>query len=488
MKLQIKLKMPSLFKQKCWIDGEWRGAEETFPVFNPSRGQQIGEVPKMGTRATQDAIEAAAKALPAWRSKTAKERSQILRRWYDLILEHIDDLAAILTTEQGKPLSEAMQEIRYGASFIEWFSEEAKRVYGDLIPSAIAGQHLLVMKQPIGVVGAITPWNFPHAMITRKCAPALAAGCTIVIKPAEATPFSAFALAELGALAGIPAGVLNILTGDPVAIGSEMTRHPLVRKITFTGSTRVGKLLMSQCASTVKKITLELGGSAPFIVFDDANLDDAVEGLIASKFRNSGQACICADRVFVQKRIYEPFLEKFTKAVRTLKMGDGFEPGVQQGPLINTAALEKVESHVKDAVSKGATIVCGGKRHPLGKTFYEPTILCNVTRQMEIMREETFGPVAPIMSFDTESEAISMANDTQYGLGSYLFSSDIDRIWRVSEALEFGMVSINGGIFSNEVAPFGGVKESGIGREGSKYGILDYLEIKYLCMTASSNK
>ena len=484
----MKLKTPQLFRQQCSINGKWQHAVSgaTFPVHNPSKGTLIGEVPNMGTAETQAAIEAATLALPAWRAKTAKERSQILRRWYELILDHIDDLAAILTTEQGKPLSEAQAEIRYGANFIEWFSEEAKRVYGDVIPSAIKDQHLLVIKQPIGVVAAITPWNFPSAMITRKCAPALAVGCTIIVKPAEATPFSAFALAELASKAGIPPGVLNILSGDPIAIGIEMTNNPLVRKVSFTGSTRVGKLLMAQSAGTVKKISLELGGSAPFLIFSDTDIPAAVEGLILSKFRNTGQACICADRILVEDKIYTDFTHALINAVKKLKVGDGFEAGVQQGPLINTAALEKVERHVNDAFSKGATIACGGKQHSLGKTFFEPTVLCDVTPSMQIMREETFGPVAPLMRFHTEAEAIRIANDTNYGLASYLYTRDIDRIWRISEQLEFGMVSVNGGMFSNEVAPFGGVKESGIGREGSKYGIEDYLEIKYICISAST--
>ena len=483
----MQLKTPQLFRQQCYIDGDWRNAinKATFSIHNPSKGTLVGEVPKMGAMETRTAIEAAAKALPAWRSKTAKERSEILRRWYELILEHIDDLAIIMTTEQGKPLADAKTEIRYGASFLEWFSEEAKRVYGDVIPSNVKQQHLIVIKQPIGVVAAITPWNFPNAMITRKCAPALAAGCTIVVKPAEATPFSAFALAELGSRAGIPPGVLNILTGDPIAIGAEMTSHPLVQKVTFTGSTRVGKLLMAQSATTVKKVSLELGGSAPFLIFADTDINAAVEGLVLSKFRNTGQSCVCANWIFVEDPIYETFTKALVKAVKALKVGDGFETGVQQGPLINTVAVEKVEQHVNDAASKGAIIACGGKRLPLGRTFFEPTVLSEVNLSMRIMHEETFGPVAPLFRFSTEEEAVHMANDTRYGLASYLYTRDIDRVWRISEQLEFGMVSVNGGMFSTEVAPFGGIKESGIGREGSKYGIDEYLEIKYICMSAS---
>lgn len=481
----MKIKTPGLFRKQCYIDGTWQDAQSdaTFAVHNPSTGALIGLVPRMGAEETQRAIQAASLALPDWKARTAKERSQILRRWYELILEHIDDLAAIMTSEQGKPLSEAKMEIRYSANFVEWFAEEAKRAYGDIIPSVVRDQHLLVIKQPIGVVGAITPWNFPSAMITRKCAPALAVGCTIVLKPSEATPFSAFALAELASKAGIPSGALNILTGDPIAIGAEMTSNPLIRKITFTGSTKVGKLLMAQSAGTVKKVSLELGGSAPFIVFADANIESAVEGLIASKFRNTGQTCICADRIFIENTIYDAFIQALVKAVKALKVGDGFEEGVQQGPLINAAAVEKVERHLKDAVSKGAVIACGGKRHSLGKTFFEPTVLDHVNLSMQIMKEETFGPVAPLMRFHTEADVIQMANDTDYGLASYIYSGDMDRIWRVAEALEFGMVSVNGGLFSNEASPFGGVKESGIGREGSKYGLDEYLEIKSICIT-----
>jgi len=484
----MKLKAPELFRQQCLIDGDWRSSldGETIAVHNPSKRSLIGAVPKMGKKETQEAIEAAHRALPGWSGKTAKERSRILRRWYELMMEHRDDLAAIMTTEQGKPLTEAQGEIQYGANFVEWFAEEAKRIYGDIIPSEIKQQRLFVIKQPIGVVCAITPWNFPSAMITRKCAPALAAGCTIVVKPAEPTPFSALALAELAERAGFPPGVLNIVTGDPALIGAEMTRNPLVKKITFTGSTRVGKLLMAQSSGTVKKVSMELGGSAPFIVFADADLEAAVEGLIASKFRNTGQTCVCADRIFVEKGVYDAFAAALVNKVKTLKVGDGFEPGVQQGPLINPAAVDKVERHIKDALSKGATLACGGKRHPLGSTFFEPTVLTHVTPSMEILREETFGPVAPLVPFSSEAEAIRLANDTEYGLASYLYSRDVDRVWRVAEAIEAGIVSVNGGIFSNEVAPFGGVKESGIGREGSKYGIDEFIEIKYICITGKS--
>jgi succinate-semialdehyde dehydrogenase/glutarate-semialdehyde dehydrogenase len=474
-----------LFRTQCYIDGKWEEAQNgsKFQIHNPSSGALVGSVPKMGAVETKRAIQAAAKAFPEWSGKTAHERSRILRKWYDLICEHTSDLAKIMTTEQGKPLAEAEAEIRYGSSFIEWFAEEAKRIYGDVIPSAVKNQHLLVIKQPIGVVGAITPWNFPLAMITRKCAPALAAGCTIVVKPAEATPFSALALAELASQAGIPHGVLNIVTGDPVAIGEELTQNPLVRKITFTGSTRVGKLLFAKCASTVKKVSLELGGSAPFIVFADANLESAVQGLMAAKFRNTGQACVCADRVFVEEKIHDRFLERLVQAVKRLKVGDGFETGVDQGPLINEPAVQKVERHIQDATAKGARVACGGKKHPLGKTFFEPTVLQDVNLSMQIMQEETFGPVIPLMRFATEDEVIHMANDTPYGLASYVYTQDVHRVWRVAEKLESGMVSVNSGLFSNEVAPFGGVKESGIGREGSKYGLEEFLEIKYICMT-----
>lgn len=484
--MDMKLKSPKLFRQQCYIDGGWQSAKngEQFPIHNPSNGMKIGTVPKMGKGETHAAIAAAHAAFPAWRAKTARERSVYLKKWYDLMVEHLDDLAAILTLEQGKPFSEAQGEVLYAARFIEWFAEEGKRAYGDVIPTPNPSQRFFVIKQPVGVVGAITPWNFPSAMITRKCAPALAVGCTIVIKPAEATPFSALALAVLAEEAGIPRGVLNVITGDPAQIGQEMSENPKVRKITFTGSTRVGKLLITQSAPGVKKLSLELGGSAPFIIFADADLHAAVEGLMVSKFRNSGQTCICADRVFVEDSIYKSFSEALGKAVERLKVGDGFESGTTQGPLINQAAVEKVEAHIADALSRGAKIVCGGKRHPRGGTFFEPTVLADVAMDMRVAKEETFGPVAPLIRFKTEKEAIQMANDTEYGLAAYLYSRDLDRVWRVAEALENGMVCVNGGLFSNEVTPFGGVKESGFGREGSKYGLDEYLEIKTICLTS----
>jgi succinate-semialdehyde dehydrogenase/glutarate-semialdehyde dehydrogenase len=482
----MKLKNTPLFREQCYVDGKWQGALDgaTFPIHNPGKGFVVGEVPKMGAAETKMAIEAAAKAWPVWREKTAKERCQILRRWYELVMENIDDLAIIMTTEQGKPLADALTELRYGASFIEWFSEEGKRVYGDIIPPVIKDQRLFVTKQSIGVVAAITPWNFPSATLLRKCAPALAVGCTVVAKPAEATPFSALALVELAAQAGIPPGVFNVITGDPVVIGAEITANPLVRKITFTGSTKVGKFLMAQSAVTVKKVTLELGGNAPFLVFADSDIAAAVKAVMGAKFRNSGQACTCANRIFIEEKIYKEFSAAFIRAVEALKVGDGLEPGVQIGPLINEAAVKKIEEQIQDAVSKGATIGCGGKRHPLGGTFFFPTVLCNVNDSMLIKKEETFGPVAPLFSFKTEEEVIQRANDTEYGLASYVCTKDTDRIFRVSEQLEFGIVSVNGGLFANEVAPFGGFKESGNGREGSKYGVDDYVEIKYTCLNS----
>lgn len=478
------LKDSKLFRQQCYIDGAWLDADAgaTIVVTNPANNEKLGTVPKMGAAETRRAIEAADAALPAWRARTAKDRSALLRRWFELILEHKQDLAMIMTAEQGKPLTESLGEIGYGASFIEWFSEEAKRVYGDTIPAQATDRRIVVIKQPIGVVGAITPWNFPNAMITRKCGAALAAGCTVVVKPASQTPYSALALAELAERAGIPRGVLNIVSGSAAAIGGELTSNPIVRKITFTGSTEVGKLLMKQSADTVKRVSLELGGNAPFIVFDDADLDAAVLGAIASKYRNTGQTCVCVNRILVQDGVYDEFARRLVTAVGKLKVSDGMVEGAQQGPLIDMAAVKKVEDHIKDALDKGARVLLGGKRHELGGSFFQPTILSDVTRDMAVAKEETFGPVAPLFRFSTEEEAIRMANDTEVGLASYFYTRDIGRIWRVGEALEYGMVGINEGIISTEVAPFGGVKESGNGREGSKYGIEDYLEIKYMCM------
>jgi len=480
----MHLQNKSLFRQQCYINGQWLPADnqKTFPVTNPFDQSILGHVPECGTAETARAIEAAQTAFLKWRALTAKERSDLLWRWAALIDENKEDLAQLMTLEQGKPLTESRGEIDYGNSFIKWFAEEGRRIYGDIIPSNKPNQHLLVIKQPIGVVGAITPWNFPMSMITRKCAPALAAGCTVVIKPAQDTPFSALALAVLAEQAGIPAGVINIVTGLAEKIGMELTTNPLVKKISFTGSTEVGKLLMKQSASTVKKISLELGGNAPFIIFDDADLDAAVKGVMASKFRNTGQTCVCANRILVQDKIYDLFTEKLVQAVKNLKIGNGLENNIQQGPLINQAAVEKVKEHVEDAKAKGAKILLGGQSHSAGKLFYEPTVIINMTSAMRIAREETFGPVAALFRFKTEEDAIQMANDTKFGLASYFYSRDIYRVWRVSEALEYGMVGVNEGIFSTEVAPFGGVKESGIGREGSKYGIEEYVEIKYLCM------
>ena len=478
---QPRLRDGELFRERCYIDGEWVGAgsNETIDVTNPATGDLLGTVPRMGADETRRAIEAAHRAFPAWRARTAKERAGILRRWADLMLDNQDDLARLMTAEQGKPLAESKGEIAYAASFIEWFGEEGKRVYGDTIPAHGADKRILVTKEPIGVCAAITPWNFPSAMITRKAGPALAAGCTMVCKPATATPYSALALAELGERAGLPAGVFSVLTGASGAIGGEMTSNPMVRKLTFTGSTEVGKTLMAQCASTVKKVSLELGGNAPFIVFDDADLDKAVEGAIASKFRNTGQTCVCANRILVQDGVYDAFAGKLKRAVEALAVGDGLKGVTQQGPLIDAAAVEKVEEHVGDALKKGAAVVTGGRRHALGGTFYEPTILADVTTDMIVTREETFGPVAPLYRFESEDAALRMANDTEFGLAAYFYTRDIGRIWRVMEGLEYGIVGINEGIISTEVAPFGGMKESGIGREGSKYGIDDFLEIKY---------
>ena len=480
----LRLKDTALLREQAYVAGTWVSAEggATHEVLNPATGEPIGTVPDMGAAETRRAIEAASKAFPAWAAKTAKERAVILRRWYELMMAHQDDLALLMTAEQGKPLAESKGEIAYAAAFIEWFGEEAKRLYGDVIPGHQSDKRILVLRQPIGVVAAITPWNFPAAMITRKAAPALAAGCTFVCKPALQTPYSALAMAELAARAGVPAGVLNIVTGnDAAAIGGEMTSNPIVRKLTFTGSTQVGKRLMAQCSGTLKKLSLELGGNAPFIVFDDADLDAAVAGAIASKYRNTGQTCVCANRLLVQSGVYEAFSRKLVEAVGRLRIGNGLEGATDQGPLIDRKALAKVEQHIADAVSKGARVAHGGHRHALGGTFFQPTVITDVTPQMLVAREETFGPVAPLFRFETEAQAIAMANDTEFGLAAYFYTRDLARSWRVAEALEYGIVGLNTGIISTEVAPFGGVKESGIGREGSKYGILDYTELKYLC-------
>ncbi|MCC7120496.1 MAG: NADP-dependent succinate-semialdehyde dehydrogenase [Gammaproteobacteria bacterium] len=470
-----------LLREACYVDGAWIAADsgKSIDVTNPANGALLGSVPRLGVAETRRAIDAANAAYPAWRAKTAKERGRILRRWADLMMEHQQDLAVLMTAEQGKPLAEAKGEVAYAASFLEWFGEEGKRVYGDTIPTFAPGKRIIVTKEPIGVVAAITPWNFPAAMITRKAGPALAAGCTMVLKPATATPYSALALAELGERAGVPAGVFNVVTGGAGDIGGELTGNPIVRKLTFTGSTEVGRDLMAQCAATVKKTSMELGGNAPFIVFDDADLDAAVAGAIASKYRNTGQTCVCANRLLVQDGVYDAFAAKLKTAVEALKVGNGLEGETQQGPLIDVAAVEKVEEHIEDALGKGAQVLTGGKRHALGGSFFEPTILTGVTTTMKVTREETFGPVAPLYRFHTEEEAIRMANDTEFGLASYFYSRDVGRIWRVMEGLEYGIVGINEGIISTEVAPFGGMKESGIGREGSKYGIDDFVEIKY---------
>ncbi|MBL8448060.1 MAG: NAD-dependent succinate-semialdehyde dehydrogenase [Zoogloeaceae bacterium] len=482
--MQASLKEPSLFKEAAFIAGQWIAADSgaDFPVVDPASGQTLGRVPDMGAGETRRAIAAAEAVLPAWRGLLARERSLILRRWYDLMLAHADDLATLMTREQGKPLAEARGEVSYAASFVEWFAEEGRRVYGDTIPTNGHDRRLMVIRQPVGVCAAITPWNFPAAMITRKVAPALAAGCTVVVKPAEQTPFTALALAELACRAGFPPGVINVLTGNPVAIGGELTASPVVRKLSFTGSTEVGRLLMAQSAPTIKKLSLELGGNAPFIVFDDADLDAAVEGAMASKYRNTGQTCVCANRLLVQRGVYDRFAAKLAAAVADLKVGAGLEPGVNQGPLIDSQAVEKVERHIADAVAKGARVLAGGRRHRLGGTFFEPTVLADVTPEMAVAREETFGPVAPLFRFDSEEEAVRLANNTEFGLAAYFFSRDVGRIFRVAEALEYGMVGINTGTMSNELAPFGGVKQSGIGREGSRYGIDEYLEMKYLCL------
>jgi succinate-semialdehyde dehydrogenase/glutarate-semialdehyde dehydrogenase len=483
-KLTPQLKDPKLFRQQGYINGAWLDADSkaTIDVTNPANGAVIGTIPKMGAAETRRAIEAASAALPGWRAKLPKERANILRKWFELMIANTDDLGLLMTMEQGKPLAEAKGEIAYAASFIEWFAEEAKRIYGDVIPQHQADKRLVVIKQPIGVCGLITPWNFPAAMITRKAAPALAAGCTVVIKPATQTPYSAFALAELAERAGVPKGVINIVTGSAKEIGGELTSNTTVRKISFTGSTEVGAVLMKQSAQTIKKVSLELGGNAPFVVFDDADLDAAVEGAMISKYRNNGQTCVCANRILVQDSVYDKFAAKLADKVRALKVGPGTEAGVNAGPLIDEKALKKVEEHIADALSKGAKILVGGKKHKLGGLFFEPTVLTDVNTTMKVTKEETFGPVAPLFRFKTEEEAIAMANDTEFGLASYFYARDIGRVWRVGEAIESGMVGVNTGLISNEVAPFGGVKQSGIGREGSKYGIEEYLEVKYLCI------
>ena len=478
----VSLKDPKLFREQCYLNGAWASADsgKTIQVGNPATGETVGQIPDMGAAEARRAIEAAGEAWPAWRAKTAKERAAILRKWYELMMANQDDLGLLLTTEQGKPLAEAKGEIAYGASFIEWFAEEGKRIYGDIIPTHQSDKRILVLKQPIGVAAMITPWNFPNAMITRKAGPALAAGCTVVLKPASQTPYSALALAELAERAGIPKGVFNVITGNSRAIGGELCANPTVRKLSFTGSTETGRTLMRQSADTIKKLSLELGGNAPFIVFDDADIDAAVEGAIASKYRNAGQTCVCANRIYVQDSVYDQFAKKLATKVEAFKVGRGTEPGVVIGPLIDAPGLAKVEEHVADATAHGAKVMLGGKRHKLGGLFFEPTILTEVTQSMKVSREETFGPVAPLFRFKTDDEAIAMVNDTEFGLAGYFYSRDVGRIFRIAEAMETGMVCVNSGILSNEIAPFGGVKQSGLGREGSKYGIEEYLEIKYL--------
>ena len=479
---RVQLSDPSLLREQCYIDGTWVDADsrKTINVEDPANGEVIGTVPNMGATETARAIDAADVAFKSWSRMTAKERSKILRKWFDLMMENQEDLAVLMTREQGKPLLESRGEVAYGASFVEWFAEEGKRVYGDVIPTTAANRRLMVFKQPVGVCGAITPWNFPNAMITRKCAPALAAGCTVVVKPASFTPYSALALAELGERAGIPKGVFNVITGSAREVGGELTSNDKVRKLSFTGSTEVGKILMKQCADTVKKVSMELGGNAPLIVFDDADLDAAVKGAVACKFRNSGQTCVCTNRIYVQDKIYDAFAEKFAAAVKELKVGSGMDTGVTAGPLIEKAAIDKVEEHVSDATSKGAKVVTGGKPHPLGGLFYEPTVLTECNDNMRITTEETFGPVAPLYRFKDEDEVIRLANKTEYGLASYFFARDVGRVIKVAEQLEAGIVSVNEGVFATEVAPFGGFKHSGVGREGSKYGIDEYLEIKFV--------
>jgi succinate-semialdehyde dehydrogenase/glutarate-semialdehyde dehydrogenase len=486
--MSMKLKDPTLLRELCFIDGGWSAADNgaALEVRNPATAEKLGSIPNMGAAETRRAIAAASAALPAWKARTAKDRALIMRRWFDLMMQHQEDLATLMTAEQGKPLAESKTEIAYAASFIEWFGEEAKRLYGDIIPGHQADKRIMVLRQPVGVVAAITPWNFPSAMITRKAGPALAAGCTLVCKPATQTPYSALALAELAQRAGVPKGVFNMITGSAAAIGGEMTGNPTVRKVTFTGSTEVGKKLMAQCAGTVKKLSLELGGNAPFIVFDDADLDAAIQGALASKYRNTGQTCVCANRLLIQAGVYDEFAKRLKAAVAQLRVGDGLAGVTDQGPLIDAKAVAKVEEHIADALAKGAKVALGGKRHALGGSFFEPTILTDVTPKMLVAREETFGPVAPLFKFESEAQAIAMANDTEFGLAAYFYTRDLARSWRVSEAIEYGIVGLNTGIISTEVAPFGGVKESGIGREGSKYGILDYTELKYVCVGAVS--
>jgi succinate-semialdehyde dehydrogenase/glutarate-semialdehyde dehydrogenase len=481
-RVAARLKNSDLFRQACYVGGAWIHAASgaTISVDDPATGEVLGTVPNLGREETRTAIAHAAAALPSWRARTGKERAALLRKWFDLLMANQEDLATLMTLEQGKPLSESRGEVAYGAAFIEWFGEEAKRAYGDTIPSHARDKRIVVVKEPVGVIGCITPWNFPIAMITRKVGPALAAGCTVVAKPASQTPFSALAITALAEQAGIPAGVLNVVTGSASAIGAELTSNPTVRKISFTGSTEIGKVLMAQCASTIKKVSLELGGNAPFIVFDDADLDAAVEGAVVSKYRNAGQTCVCANRILVHAPVHDEFARRLARAVGQLKVGPGLETGVTQGPLIDMAAVEKVERHIQDAVAKGAQVLTGGTRR--GGRFFTPTILTGATASMDVAHEETFGPVAPLFKFETEAEAIQLANDTPFGLAAYFYGRDVGRIWRVAEALEYGIVGVNTGLISTEVAPFGGMKESGIGREGSKYGIEEYLEVKYICL------
>ncbi len=480
----VFLKDVRLLRQQCYIDGSWADSDngKTIDVTNPADNSLIGTVPAMGADETRRAIEAANRAYPAWRAKTAKERSKILRKWFELMMENQEDLAMIMTAEQGKPMAESRGEIVYGGSFVEWFAEEGKRAYGDVVPQPTNDRRIVVTKEPIGVVGLITPWNFPNAMITRKAGPALAAGCTVVARPATSTPYSALALCELGERAGFPPGVLNILTGPSREMGGEMTSNPIIRKLSFTGSTEVGKILIEQCASTVKKVSMELGGNAPFIVFNDADMDEAISGAMASKYRNTGQTCVCANRFLVQDGVYDEFAEKLAAESDKMRVGNGLQGETEQGPLIDMAAVEKIEEHIQDAVEKGATIVTGGERHELGGSFFQPTVIANVNTQMKVAREETFGPLAPLFRFHTDDEAVQLANDTEFGLAAYFYSRDIGRIWRVAEQLEYGIVGINAGIISTEVAPFGGMKESGVGREGSHYGLDEFMEVKYLCM------